>query len=190
MWLYLDRLSDLWARPRRLLHFAPEPAIEAKLAGAPNLTYTTCDIEPGRAQLTIDAQQIDLPDASVDVIICAHLLEHVPDDRLAMRELRRILTDDGWAILQVPIFAEHTDEDPTLTDPAERVRRFGQEDHVRVYGPDYYDRLREAGFDLERVDLRRSIDAADLDRFGVHFKVPGLEDTAELFEIPVSRPLS
>ena len=89
----------------------------------------------------------------VDVVLCSHVLEHIPDDRQAMRELRRVLKPDGWALLQVPIDRKRavTFEDPSVTDPAERARLFGQHDHVRWYGQDYPARLRECGFDV-RID--------------------------------------
>jgi SAM-dependent methyltransferase len=96
----------------------------------------------------MDITDIRFPDASFDVVYCSHVLEHVDDDRAAMRELRRVLRPDGWAILLVPITAAVTYEDPTIVEPAARVAAFGQEDHVRRYGPDYVDRLREAGFDV------------------------------------------
>jgi len=84
------------------------------------------------------------------------VLEHVPDDIKAMGELCRVLRPGGWAILQVPILVERTVQDPSITDPAERLRRFAQADHVRVYGPDYADRLRLAGFtvDVDRYAQR------------------------------------
>src|SRR5262249_12426105 len=82
-----------------------------------------------------------------------HVLEHVPDDRRAMREFYRVLKPGGWAILLVPITVERTFEDPAVVDPAERLRLFGQEDHVRRYGPDYGDRLSEAGFAVSGVNV-------------------------------------
>jgi ubiquinone/menaquinone biosynthesis C-methylase UbiE len=96
----------------------------------------------------MDITRIQYPEESFDVIYCSHVLEHVPDDRIAMREFRRVLRKDGWAVLLVPITVEKTFEDPTITDPTERLRLFGQEDCVRRYGPDYVERLREAGFDV------------------------------------------
>lgn len=92
---------------------------------------------------------IRYPDESFDVILCSHVLEHVQDDRKAMREFHRVLKPDGWAILLVPITADKTFEDPSIVDPQARLAAFGQEDHVRRYGPDYIDRLREAGFTVE-----------------------------------------
>jgi SAM-dependent methyltransferase len=95
---------------------------------------------------TMAITAIHHPDNSFDVIVCSHMLEHVHDDRQAMRELCRVLRPTGWVILNVPINAERTFEDPSIIDPEERQRVFGQFDHVRNYGPDYQERLEEAGF--------------------------------------------
>ena len=94
----------------------------------------------------MDITDIQYPDESFDVIYCSHVLEHVVDDRKAMSEFRRVLKSDGWAILLVPITVETTYEDPSIVDPAERLKHFGQDDHVRRYGKDYVERLRAAGF--------------------------------------------
>jgi SAM-dependent methyltransferase len=115
----------------------------------------------------MDVTDIHHPDESFDVIYCSHVLEHVPDDRLAMSELRRVLKRAGWAVLLVPITAEQTIEDPTVTDPAERERLFGQHDHVRRYGPDYVDRLREAGFDVVVTGVSDLLRGEDLSRLGL-----------------------
>jgi predicted SAM-dependent methyltransferase len=103
----------------------------------------------------MDIMDIRYPDQHFDVIYCSHVLEHVEDDRKAMREFHRVLRSDGWAILLVPITARETFEDPSITTPEERLKTFGQEDHVRRYGPDYADRLRDAGF---RVEVTRAGD--------------------------------
>ena len=99
-------------------------------------------------------QQIPLADDSVEVILCNHLLEHVADDRKALRELHRILRPGGWGILLSPVEKDYekTYEDDSITDPDERTRIFGQYDHRRIYGADYTDRLREAGFDAVEID--------------------------------------
>ena len=96
--------------------------------------------------LRLDLTRIPFPDASFDVVLCSHVLEHVPADRQAMRELRRVLAPDGWALLLVPMGKGPTREDPSIVEPAARERAFGQWDHVRMYGPDFADRLREVGF--------------------------------------------
>ena len=109
-------------------------------------------LSSGNAALVL--QQIPLADRSVDVILCNHLLEHVADDRLAMREFHRILRPGGWGVLLSPVDRSRavTFEDDSITDPAERTRIFGQYDHRRIYGQDYGQRLREAGFDVEEID--------------------------------------
>lgn len=153
IWLYLRDETDLFTGPerKRMLHVAPERALHERLSAEPLIDYLSADLEPGRADLQMDITAIDFPADSFDVIYCSHVFEHVPDDGLAMRELRRVLRPTGWAILQVPILLERTEEDPSLTDPEERLRRFAQRDHVRAYGPDYAERLRAAGFEV-RLD--------------------------------------
>ena len=94
----------------------------------------------------MDVMDISYPDETFDVIYCSHVLEHVTDDRQAMREFHRTLKPDGWAILNVPITTEVTFEDPAIESATERERVFGQIDHVRCYGPDYVNRLARAGF--------------------------------------------
>jgi SAM-dependent methyltransferase len=149
-------------------HFAAEPAIEKQLRNrTPRATYVTADLEPGRAEQQVDVTHIPWPDGSVDLLICSHVLEHVPDDRAAMRELRRVLTPEGHALLEVPVIGELTREDPAVTDPAERLRLFGQEDHVRVYGRDYYERLHQAGFRVAHNDVRLLVTDDERTRFGL-----------------------
>lgn len=145
--------------PIRVLHIAPEYGILSRLRANDMIDYVGADLNPEEYRGTADIVRCDITaieygDASFDLIICSHVLEHVPDDRLAMRELFRVLKPGGTAILQVPISAslERTVEDPQLTDPRERERRFGQYDHVRIYGADYPARLRESGFLVEIFD--------------------------------------
>lgn len=157
IWLWLQRNTDLFESHPRLLHIAPEHSLMRhfrKLYGSTH-DYVTADLESPLADEHFDVESIPMKDASFDVIICNHLLEHVNDDRQAMRELYRILRPGGWGILLVPEDRSRatTFEDNTITDAAERTRLFGQYDHRRVYGRDYDDRLREAGFEVERIDF-------------------------------------
>jgi SAM-dependent methyltransferase len=138
-----------------LLHVAPEYGISARLRKNA-IDYVAVDISPQEYNdiggvTYCDITAIDFPDEHFDLIICSHVLEHVPDDRLAIKELFRVLRPKGTAILQVPISAslQRTVEDPFLKDPRECERRFGQHDHVRIYGADYATRLREGGFLVE-----------------------------------------
>lgn len=149
MWLYLERRTDLLdGAPRRMLHVAPEQCFEPRFRARLGAGYLTADLLDPHVMERMDITRIPHPDESFDVIYCSHVLEHVPDDRRAMREFHRVLKRSGWAILLVPITADRTVEDPAVTSPAERLRLYGQADHVRRYGPDYLDRLRDAGFEV------------------------------------------
>lgn len=149
LWLYLTGHTRLGQRPLDLLHYAPEPSLSAVLRQAAGVSYVSIDLDSSLADRTMDASALDFPTASFDVLICSHVLEHVEDDRQAMFEMRRVLRPDGEALLQHPIVSgQATFEDPSITDPDQRLRLFSQSDHVRVYGPDIGDRLNEAGFDV------------------------------------------
>lgn len=171
VWSFIAARTDLLeSTPRRMLHVAPEPELSRLFRKQPHIDYLTADLLDPDAMVKMDITDIQYPDDSFDVIYCSHVLEHVPDDRRAMRELRRVLRPDGWAILQVPITAEETFEDPSVTDPKERERLFGQFDHVRRYGPDYEDRLREAGFRVRRYDAAEIVGAERLEKLGIDAK--------------------
>ena len=154
LWLFLEKKTNFFnnERSRTMLHVAPEPVLESKFRGAIGAGYLTADLYNPLAMVEMDITNIDFPDGSFDVIYCSHVLEHVQNDQSAMREFYRVLKVDGWAILLVPIIADKTFEDPSITAPKERERVFGQYDHVRNYGPDYIDRLRTAGFSVEKTE--------------------------------------
>lgn len=152
VWLYFNRMTNLFdGNPKKMLHLAPEPCLESRLRNRLGESYLSADLLNPAAMVKMDITAIQFPAAYFDVVYCSHVLEHVLDDRKAMREFYRVLKRDGWAIILVPISAEQTMEAPAITDPSERRKIFGQEDHVRRYGPDYVDRLQEAGFSV-RVD--------------------------------------
>jgi hypothetical protein len=156
LWIFLKRHTNFQEAALRLLHFAPEPDFGVRLSHARRVRYVSVDLERDRRpSVQADITALSFVERSFDAIVCSHVLEHVPDDRQAMRELRRALRPVGWLVVQVPIYAAITDEDPSVTDPAVREQRFGQSDHVRMYGPDVADRLREAGF---TVTVHRPVD--------------------------------
>ena len=110
--------------------------------------YITADIESPLAKIKMDIHQIPFWENHFDVVLCNHVLEHVQDDIKAMSEIRRVLKPGGWAIMQVPFFSpvpEITIEDTTITNPRDREKAFGQDDHVRMFGKDYSKRIERAG---------------------------------------------
>ncbi len=169
VWRYLAERTRLLSTPLRLLHVAPEPALERALRRVPRLEYISADFASPDVDVRLDLTKLPFADGTIDAILCSHVLEHIPDDRAAMRELRRVLAPDGWAILVVPIdeSRETTYEDPSIVEPEERERAFGQADHVRWYGRDYLDRLREAGFAVEAEDFGQTMPQRERDRFGI-----------------------
>jgi SAM-dependent methyltransferase len=166
-WLFLRDRGLLDHRPLCLLHIAPEPCFRRRLAAMPGLTYISGDIDSARAADRLDVTQIQHADATFDGVVCNHVLEHVPLDRLAMSELHRVLKPEGWAMLQAPIAwgRAETFEDPGVTDPRERERVFGQYDHVRIYGRDYVSRLERVGFEVEVADYVSTVDRDVAERF-------------------------
>jgi predicted SAM-dependent methyltransferase len=134
-----------------------------------NLDYITADIKSPFAKLWTDIASIPFQDQSIDVILCNHVLEHVPDDLAASKELFRILKPGGWGILQSPIdnTRDETFEDSRVVEPEDRERIFGQHDHVRIYGRDYKARLERAGFSVNQDSFSHQLDAASVRRYGL-----------------------
>lgn len=154
IWLWITGCTTLLQEHPHLLHVAPEVSLMRhfrRLYGASG-NYITADLESPLADMHFDIQHIPLEDSSVDVVICNHLLEHVADDRLALREIHRVLRPGGWGIMLVPEDRSRatTFEDDSITDPKRRTELFGQYDHRRVYGRDYDKRLEDAGFCVQR----------------------------------------
>lgn len=172
LWLWLTRETDICKGERQLLHIAPEVALMRRFreiyARHPEL-YITADLESPLARMHFDVQHIPLADESVDIVICNHIMEHVADDRLAMHELWRILRRGGWGVVLSPVDESRaaTFEDDSITDPAERTRIFGQYDHRRIYGCDYADRLRGAGFDVETIDYAATFSPEERKRYAL-----------------------
>ena len=166
-WLYLKNETSFFTEKLRVLHFAPEQAFLRKFKRLKNISYTTTDLNSPIADVKADICDLPFEDASYDFIICNHVLEHIPDDTKAMQELYRVLAPGGTAILQVPLENERavTFEDDTITDQKERTRIFGQYDHVRIYGMDYFDKLRSIGFNVEALEYSKNLKETDLERY-------------------------
>ena len=168
IYLYMTQKTDLFdGHPKNMLHIAPEPQLSRLFQNADGIDYLSADLYSPYAMEKMDLADIRYPDGTFDVIYCSHVLEHVEDDRKAMREFYRVLKAGGWAILQVPISAGTTFEDPTVISPEERERLFGQHNHVRRYGVDYKDRLAEAGFHVSVDGFVRELDDRAASRFGL-----------------------
>jgi len=145
--LLMSARPELTSPGMSILHIAAEASVRPLLPA--DADYVAGDLDPRGEMVALDVTDLPFEAERFDAVICNHVLEHVPDDRAAISELHRVLRRGGWGILMTPILREVTDEDPTVTDPGERARRWGQSDHVRRYGWDYVDRLRAAGFEVE-----------------------------------------
>ena len=169
MWLFLRDETDFFTSTKKLktLHIAPEQCFLSIFKKQQNLEYITSDLESPIADVKADICNLPFEDNSFDVIFCNHVLEHIPDDKKAMQELFRVLKKGGFGIFQVPqdLKRDITFEDNSITDKKERAKIFGQYDHVRVYGKDYFDRLREIGFKVNEIDYTKKIALKKLERF-------------------------
>jgi SAM-dependent methyltransferase len=155
VYFYLKEETTILTEPLTVLHVAPEPNIARLLNEQPNLKYVTADLFEPNTMTRLDVMKLPFAVNTFDAIICNHVLEHVSDDRAAMSQIHRVLKPGGWALLQVPIALAlgQTIEDPAATTEADRVRLFGQSDHVRLYtAPDYVDRLKETGLRVSVVN--------------------------------------
>ena len=175
LWLWLLRESDIgrgaMALPR-LLHIAPEVALMRKfrkMYAREKERYVTADLESPLADMHFDVQEIPIEDGAFDCVICNHIMEHVEDDRKALREIYRILRRGGWGVILSPVELERekTFEDDTITDREERTRIFGQYDHRRIYGRDYTERLQEAGFEVYDIPYKEAFTAAEQQRYAL-----------------------
>lgn len=150
MWLFLQKETNFFSAPLKVLHIAPELCFIERMQALPNLEYITGDIESPLATVKMDVHQIPFEENTFDVVFCNHVMEHVDDDILACKEINRVLKPNGWGIIQSPVYdLEETIEDKSITDPRERERLFGQRDHVRKYGKDYASRLSQSGLLVE-----------------------------------------
>lgn len=167
LWLYLQNETDFFTKPQKVLHFAPEQAFYKRFRNQKNLDYTTTDLLSPLADVKADICDLPFEDNSFDTILCNHVLEHIPDDTKAMQELYRVLKPSGMAILQIPqdLKREVTFEDDSITDPKERTKIFGQYDHVRVYGRDYFDKLRSIGFTVKEEDYTKNFTQEEIQKY-------------------------
>lgn len=167
LWLFLKKETDFFTQPLQVLHFAPEQAFYNRFKKLPHLTYTTTDLNSPLADVKADICNLPFADNSFDVILCNHVLEHIPNDTMALKELYRVLKPGGWGVFQIPqdLNREKTFEDDFITDKVARAKIFGQYDHVRIYGRDYFDKLRAVGFKVSEIDFTKQLTSEEIDRY-------------------------
>tara|TARA_B100000767_G_scaffold190787_1_gene178077 strand:- start:6427 stop:7179 length:753 start_codon:yes stop_codon:yes gene_type:complete len=169
LWLYLDRETSFLKNSIKVLHVAPEQVFFKKFKNFSNWDYTTTDLYSPLADVKTDLCSLPFQDNTYDLVLCNHVLEHIPNDRKAMKEIHRVLKPKGTAVLQVPLDENRleTFEDDSITDPKKRTQIFGQYDHVRIYGQDYYKRLKEVGFYATPIDLGSKISRKEFIQFAL-----------------------
>ncbi|MEQ1439888.1 class I SAM-dependent methyltransferase [Fontimonas sp. SYSU GA230001] len=166
-------LQDLAGK--HIVHFAPEKRLPLHLARMKPASYILCDLYPTRPEIRqVDLLDMPFASESVDLLIANHVLEHVADDSIALREIFRVLRSGGMAILQTPYsqVLERTWCDPGITDPQARFHAYGQEDHVRLYGKDIFDRIASSGLIPDIATHEELLPDIDALKFGVNPEEP------------------
>ncbi|HEY9488094.1 MAG TPA: class I SAM-dependent methyltransferase [Chryseosolibacter sp.] len=170
MWLYLTEKTTFFKLKQPVLHIAPEACFISRFEKIHQEQYVTADLESPLAKVKMDIHKMPFADNHFDVVLCNHVLEHVTDDVLAMREIARVLKPGGFAILQVPFFhpvPDNTFSDPSITDRKDRERLFGQDDHVRRYGKDYTQRIEQAGMKAHEDHFVNTLSNEERQKFGL-----------------------
>jgi len=169
LWLYLKEKTNFFTATdnKKVLHFAPEQAFYKRLRNQKNIEYTTTDLFSPLADVKADICNLPFEDNTYDLILCNHVLEHIPDDTKAMQELYRVLKPGGMGVFQIPQDLKRaiTFSDDTITNQKERAKIFGQYDHVRIYGRDYFDKLRSIGFTVVEEDYTYEISSALVEKY-------------------------
>tara|TARA_R110002050_G_scaffold160808_2_gene290245 strand:+ start:8424 stop:9191 length:768 start_codon:yes stop_codon:yes gene_type:complete len=167
LWLYLKNETDFFTSNHKVLHFAPEQAFYKRFRNMKNLDYVTTDLNSPLADVKADICNLPFKENEFDIIFCNHVLEHIPDDTKAMQELYRVLKPGGFGVFQIPqdLNREKTFEDNSITDKKERAKIFGQYDHVRIYGRDYFDKLRSVGFKVDEVDYTNTLSQKEITKY-------------------------
>lgn len=176
LWLYLERETNFINNAIKVLHVAPEQVFYQKFKTFSHWEYTTTDLHSPLAEIKADLCELPFQDNYYDLILCNHVLEHIPEDQKAMQEMYRVLKPGGTLIAQVPLEENRTQtfEDNSITDKATRNEIFGQYDHVRIYGTDYYTRLESVGFDSHAIDFLKKLTSQEKQKFALPYseKIP------------------
>ena len=169
LWLYLNSKTNIENQFLNVLHVAPEQVFFKKFKKFKNWTYTTTDLNSPLADIKADLCNLPFKNNTYDLILCNHVLEHIVDDIKALKEIYRVLKPGGKAILQVPIDLEKEKsyEDNKIINPEDRNKHFGQYDHVRIYGMDFFQKLSKVGFRFEKIDLTSKLSEVDIKKYGL-----------------------
>ena len=169
LWLYLNNETIFFSRSLKVLHVAPEQCFYNLFKNLKNINYTTFDLNSPLADIKGDICNLPFKENSFDFILCNHVLEHINDDKKAMKELYRVLNKNGTAILQVPINqkSSKTFEDSSIVDKKERIERFGQYDHIRLYGLDYFKKLEAFGFKVDPLKYSKEFTESEIIKYGL-----------------------
>lgn len=169
MWLYLQKDTVFFTDKLKVLSIAPEQCFLKRFKALKNLDYITSDLYSPIVDVKADILNLPFNDNEFDVVFCNHVLEHIENDAKAMSELYRVMKPGGWGIFQVPMKydLEKTYEDFSITDRDERKKHFGQYDHVRWYGLDYFKRLEKVGFKVEQIKYYNVLSKDEIERYAL-----------------------
>jgi SAM-dependent methyltransferase len=169
LWLYLNNETIFFSKTLKVLHIAPEQCFYNLFKNLKNINYTTFDLNSPLADIKGDICNLPFKENSFDFILCNHVLEHINDDKKAMKELYRVLNKNGTAILQVPINqkSSKTFEDSSIVDKKERIEKFGQYDHIRLYGLDYFKKLESFGFKVDPLKYSKEFTESEIIKYGL-----------------------
>ena len=169
LWLFLKNETSIFTSPTKLLHIAPEQAYYKRLKQCSNIEYTSLDLNSPIADINADIKNMPFDNGSFDIVICNHVLEHIEEDDLALSEIYRVLKKGGFSILQIPLDKKQstTYEDETIKSPELRKKHFGQYDHVRMYGMDFFNKLNDVGFESQPVYYSDRFSKIDKTKYGI-----------------------
>ena len=169
LWLYLTKSSKIETKSLKVLHVAPELVFYRKFKNINSWDYVTTDLSSPLADVKADICNLPFEKESFDLILCNHVLEHIENDIQAMTEIYRVLKYGGRAILQVPLDMKRNRsyENYKITSSKDRNKHFGQYDHLRIYGMDFFDRLSMVGFEMEKIDLTSEMNKNEILKYGL-----------------------
>lgn len=167
LWIFLNKKTNFFKDHIKVLHFAPEQAFYSRWKKQKNLDYTTTDLCSPLADIKADICNLPFEDNCFDVILCNHVLEHIEDDKKAMDELFRVMKKGGWGIFQIPLDRDrkHTLYDNSIVGKKERTKIFGQYDHIRLYGLDFFNKLEDCGFEVEKIECTDVASKEEIDKY-------------------------